>query len=89
MNHQTNRIQLQALAAIVICCATTSLGIAVLAVCLLRGLSDSAMWAVAAMVAAPSVMGIAVADFITRRWTTDATLAGSSLHRAPGAPRAG
>lgn len=71
MNNESDKILLQLLAAVVICCAAASLGIAALAFCLIRDLSGSTMTAVAAMVAAPSVMGIAAAEFMTKRWNSD------------------
>ncbi|HVU22821.1 MAG TPA: hypothetical protein VHE13_01775 [Opitutus sp.] len=77
MNHETKPAPVHPLVAVVLCCATASVGIAALAVCLLRDLSDSRMWAVAAMVAAPSVMGIAIADFMTKRPQPEGTPAES------------
>jgi hypothetical protein len=47
-------------------CGCASAGIAALAFFLLHEISDSGMWALAAMVAAPSIMGIGIAYFMSR-----------------------
>jgi hypothetical protein len=44
-----------------------SMVIAVVAFLCLHTITDSAMWAIAAMVAAPAAMGIGVAYFLSRR----------------------
>ena len=48
-------------------CAGASVGIAALAFILLHPISDSGMWAIAAMVAAPSLMGCVIAYLIVKR----------------------
>lgn len=51
-----------------------SAGIVALAFCLLRDISGAGMWAVAAMSAAPSAMGIAIAFFMTKQPQRSATI---------------
>lgn len=48
-------------------CAGSSVGIAALAFFLLHNITDSGMWAIACMVAAPAAMGCYLAVLITRR----------------------
>ena len=47
-------------------CAGASVGIAALAFLLMHQFTDAGIWAVAAMVAAPSAMGVAIAYFMTK-----------------------
>ena len=44
-----------------------SVAIAFFAFAILRYISDSGMWAIAAMVAAPAAMGVGIAFFISKR----------------------
>ena len=44
-----------------------SVAIAFLAFSILRSITDGGMWAIAAMVAAPAVMGIGIALFMSKR----------------------
>jgi hypothetical protein len=66
MNHATTPAPLHPLIGIAICSGITSVCIAALAFCLLRINSDSGLWAIAAMTSAPSLMGVAMAFFITK-----------------------
>jgi hypothetical protein len=47
-------------------CAGASVGIVAIAFVFLHSISDAGMWAVAAMAAAPSAMGVGIAYFLTR-----------------------
>lgn len=66
MNHSPKPASLHPLIGIAICCGITSICIAALAFCLLPINSDSGLWAIAAMIAAPSLMGVAMAFFMTK-----------------------
>ena len=48
-------------------CGSASAGIVALAFFLLHDISDSGMWAIAVMAAAPSIMGIGIAYFINQK----------------------
>lgn len=66
MNHPTNKGPLHNLAVVAIFCCFASVGIVALAFCLLRNISGAGMWAIAAMSAAPPMMGIAIAYIMIR-----------------------
>ncbi len=63
---QSHKETFHSLVMIAGCCGTASVAIVALAFCLLRPISDSAIWAVAAMAFAPPLMGIGLAFFLTR-----------------------
>lgn len=67
MNHPKQHSPLQLTALVAILCSFASVGIVALAFCLLRPISDGGMWAVAAMTAAPALLGIVVAAFLTQQ----------------------
>jgi hypothetical protein len=77
MKNETNKAPFPHLVAVAAFCATASLGIVALAFCVLNNTSDGGMWAIAAMVAAPSLMGIGIAFFMTRHPQQDASSTGS------------
>ncbi len=66
MTQSSKPSPLHPLIGIAICCGITSICIAALAFCLVRVNSDSGLWAIAAMIAAPSLMGVAMAFFMTK-----------------------
>ena len=66
MNASKQNSPLQLAAVVAILCSFSSVGIVALAFCLLRPISDVGMWAVAAMTAAPALLGIVVAAFLTK-----------------------
>lgn len=66
MNHQINKSPAHPLLVAAIFCSMASVGIVALAFCLLRDISAAGMWAIAAMAAAPSALGIAMAFFLTK-----------------------
>ena len=70
MDNNTTKAPLHPLVAIAIFCAAASLGIVGITIPLahpLQAISGSGLWAIAAMAACPSLMGIAIAFFMTRR----------------------
>ncbi|MCF3648173.1 hypothetical protein [Synoicihabitans lomoniglobus] len=79
MNHSTAKAPANPLVLIAVFCSFASVGIVALAFCLLRDISSSGMWAVAAMSAAPSLMGVALAFFITKQPPTPASPPRESL----------
>lgn len=70
--NETNKTPFQPLVAVTAFCAVASVAIVALAFCLLRDISDEGLWAIAAMVAAPSLMGIGIAFFMTHQPRQDA-----------------
>jgi len=72
MNNESDKAPFHQLVLVAFFCALASVGIAALAFCLLRDISDNGMWAIAAMAAAPSLMGIGIAYFMTRQPQQDA-----------------
>jgi len=67
MKSETNKAPVHPLIAVAGFCAAASVGIAAVALCVLHTISDSGMWAVVAMSAAPSAMGVGIAYFMTRK----------------------
>ena len=67
MTQSSKPSPLHPLIGIAICCGITSICIAALAFCLLRINPDAGLWALAAMTAAPSLMGVALAFFMTKQ----------------------
>ena len=67
MKNQKNKAPVHPSIAVAGFCATASVGIAAVALCVLHTISDSGMWAIAAMTAAPSAMGVGIAFFISRK----------------------
>jgi hypothetical protein len=67
MNNESNKAPLSPLVLVAFFCALASVGIVALAFCLLREISGNDLWAVAAMAAAPWLMGTGMAYFMTRR----------------------
>jgi hypothetical protein len=72
MNNETNKAPFPHLVAVAAFCSTASLGIVALAFCVLNDITDGGMWAIAAMTAAPPLMGIGIAYFMTRHPQRDA-----------------
>lgn len=66
MNHSTNPTPSHPLVVVAGLCGLASVSIVALVFCLRRDISGTAMWAVAAMAAAPSLMGVAMAYFMTK-----------------------
>lgn len=52
---------------VALCSGGASAGIAFVGMSLLRTITDAGMWAIAAMVAAPALMGIGVAYFMSKQ----------------------
>jgi hypothetical protein len=67
MNNESKKAPLHPLVAVALVCALASAGIVALAFCLQHSISGGGMWAVAAMAAAPSLMGIGIAFFMTKQ----------------------
>ncbi len=67
MSDESDKDSAHPLTGIAASCAGSSVGIAALAFCFLHTISDSAMWAIACMVAAPSLLGCVAFFMITRR----------------------
>jgi hypothetical protein len=67
MNDKTNKAPLHPLVAVAGYCAVASIAIVALAFCLNHTISGVGMWAIAAMAATPSLMGIGIAFFMTRQ----------------------
>ena len=68
MNHSNNHAPAaHPLAIVAGLCGVASVAIVALIFCLRRDISGTEMWAVAAMTAAPSLMGTAMAYFITKQ----------------------
>jgi hypothetical protein len=66
MNTKNDKTPPHPLALVALFCATASVGIAALAFSLLNTISDSGLWPLAVMASAPSLMGVAIAYFMTR-----------------------
>ena len=66
MNHHPHKTPHDLIGLVAIFCSFASVGIVALAFCLLRNISGPGMLAIAIMAAAPSIMGIAVAFFMTK-----------------------
>jgi hypothetical protein len=73
MNNETSNAPSHPLVAIAGYCASASAGIGFFAFVLLHQISDGGMWAIAAMAAAPALMGIGMAYFITKQPQPDST----------------
>lgn len=68
MSDESDKEAAHPLTGIAATCAGSSVGIAALAFLFLHSISDSGMWAIAFMVAAPSLLGCVIAFFmLTRR----------------------
>jgi len=69
MNEEPNERNesLNVYALIALYAGLTSVAIAFVAFSLMRPITDGGMWAIAAMVAAPAVMGIGIALFMSKR----------------------
>jgi len=65
------------LVAIAGACAGASVGIVAIAFIFMHSITDSGMWAVAAMAAAPSFMGLGIAYFMTTNRHKDSTSIGT------------
>jgi hypothetical protein len=66
VNHETNKVPFHPLVVVAGCCALASAGIVALVFSLLRPIPVDGLWAIAAMAAAPSLMGLGIAYFMTR-----------------------
>jgi hypothetical protein len=67
MNNKSDKAPLHPLVAVAGYCAVASIAIVALAFCLNHTISGVGMWAIAAMTAAPSLMGIGIAFFMTKQ----------------------
>ena len=70
MNPKTNKTPLELIVLVAIFCSFASVGVVALAFCLLDNISGTGMVAIAVMAAAPCIMGIAIAKFITTTKTS-------------------
>ena len=66
MSNETKQTPTHPLVAIAGACAGASVGIVAVTFMLLHNISEGGMWAIAAMAAAPSGMGIGIAYFMTK-----------------------
>jgi len=73
MNNETSKAPPHPLVAIAGYCASASAVIIISAFLLLHEISDGGMWAIAAMAAAPALMGIGMAYFITKQPQQDSS----------------
>ena len=67
MSDESKNSQTHPLVAVAASCVGSSVGIAALAFLFLHQITDSGMWAIAFMVAAPSLLGCVVAFVLTTR----------------------
>jgi membrane protein YqaA with SNARE-associated domain len=70
--NESNKAPLPQLVLVAFFSALASVGMVALAFCLLSNISGNGMWAIAAMAAAPSLMGTGIAYFMTRHARQDA-----------------
>jgi len=73
MNNETNKASLHPIVVVAGYCAGASVMIVAIALALLNNISDGGMWAIAAMAAAPALMGIGIAYFMTKQPQPDAS----------------
>jgi hypothetical protein len=67
MSDESNKPPTHPLVGVAASCVGSSVGIAALAFLFLYNITDSGMWAIAFMVAAPSLLGCVIAFFMTTR----------------------
>lgn len=67
MSDETKQSSKHPLITIAGACSGASFGIVTVSFLFLHNISDGGMWAIAAMAAAPSLMGVGIAYFMTRQ----------------------
>jgi hypothetical protein len=75
MNEETKKDTPHPLVLIAAVCAAASVGIVFIALMTLHQISDGGMWAIAAMAAAPSLMGCGIAYFMCQQSRRDSSSA--------------